>query len=249
MTEQSKANRNAWEDHAYEWWLQYNGPPAEAAASIVADPALRLRKFSAALGDLKGKRVLNLLGSNARKAVPMCLLGADVTVVDISESNARYARELADASGVSLSYEVADFLEWQPRPRTPKFDIAFFEGGILHYFDDLHVLFTKIHDCLSPSGRLVASDFHPFRKCLDADILPSLDYFDSDLHVGPVAYASQITGVDTSSLQNCLLRYWTLGEIVTAVAGSDFRIVGMNEIPKPSNPSVPGEFVIEAVAV
>jgi SAM-dependent methyltransferase len=248
MTEQSKANRNAWEDHAYEWWLQHNGPPAEAAAVMVANPARCLRRFSAALGDLRGNRVLNPLGSNARKAVPMCLLGADVTVVDFSEANAKYGRELADAAGVHLSYEVADFLDWQPQPDTSRFDIAFFEGGILHYFDDLDIFFTKIRDCLSPAGRLVASDFHPFRKCLDADILPSPDYFDTGLHAGPLAYASQITGVEAEDLQSCLLRYWTLGEIVTAVADSGFRIKGMTELPKPSNPGVPGEFVIEAEA-
>jgi len=248
MTRQSEANRTAWEDHAYEWWLQYNGPPTEAAARMAADPSLSLQKFSPFLGDLEGKRVVNPLGSNGRKAVPMCLLGAEVTVVDFSRANARYARELADAAGVRLSYEVADFLDWHCESDEAGFDLAFFEGGILHYFDNLDLFFARIRECLAPSGRLVASDFHPFRKCVDANILPSADYFDTDLHAGPVAYASQITGVDPADLDDCLLRYWTLGEIITAVARAGFRIEEMAELPRPDNPAVPGEFVIVAVA-
>jgi hypothetical protein len=34
-----------------------------------------------------------------------------------------------------------------------------------------------------------------------------------------------------------------------AIAAPDFGITRMTEIPKPSNPNLPGEFVIEAVAV
>ena len=48
-----------------------------------------------------GVRVANICGSCGKKAIPLALLGADVTVFDISEDNKRYAMETADAAGVS----------------------------------------------------------------------------------------------------------------------------------------------------
>lgn len=40
-------------------------------------------------------KIANPCGSNGRIAVPLALLGADVTIFDISEENKRYALELA----------------------------------------------------------------------------------------------------------------------------------------------------------
>ncbi len=79
----------------------------------------------------KGKRIINLLGSKGNKAVALALLGADVTVVDISASNAKYANELAEAADVSIEYVVSDVLHVQ---LSQSFDIVLLELGVLHYF-------------------------------------------------------------------------------------------------------------------
>ena len=54
------------------------------------------------------------MGSNGTKAVALALLGAEVTVVDVSPGNAKYAQELAAAAGVELQYEVCDVLHMPP---------------------------------------------------------------------------------------------------------------------------------------
>ena len=89
----------------------------------------------------KGKRIINLLGSKGNKGVALALLGSDVTVVDISASNAKYANELADAAGVSIQYVVSDVLNVQ---LSESFDIVLLELGVLHYFLDLKPLFQKL---------------------------------------------------------------------------------------------------------
>jgi len=62
----------------------------------------------------KGKKVVNLLGSNGTKAVAMALLGAEqAVVVDASPSNAAWGLQLAGAAGVGgrVRYVTSDVLE------------------------------------------------------------------------------------------------------------------------------------------
>ena len=64
--------------------------------------------------------------------MPLAVLGADVTVFDISEDNKRYAIELSDAAGVQIDYQVCDVLEIDMTQYGGAFDVVFFEGGVLH---------------------------------------------------------------------------------------------------------------------
>ena len=95
MNEQSATNKAAWEYRAYEFWIKRDGHPKEKAKEIRKDPRAGLKKHQALLENVEGKKIANLCGSNGRKAVPLALLGADVTVFDISKENEQYANELA----------------------------------------------------------------------------------------------------------------------------------------------------------
>ncbi len=110
---QSRMNEIAWSYRACEHWVRYSGPPDQAAAQMKNDPASFLRQDLQYLGDVEGKRVINLLGSNGRRAVPLALLGADVTVVDISPEGARYALELAEEVGGAI------VRAWSPGTQAP----------------------------------------------------------------------------------------------------------------------------------
>ncbi|MDB4895687.1 MAG: SAM-dependent methyltransferase, partial [Firmicutes bacterium] len=156
--EHSHTNEVAWNQSTYDAWVQRYGAPAEAAARIVRDPAGRLAPLNAYLGDVAGKRVINLLGSHGSKAVALALLGADAAVVDISPGNAVYARELAAAAGVSLRYVVSDVLALPDAELTGDYDIVLLELGILHYFVDLRPLARVVRQLLRPGGRLILQD-------------------------------------------------------------------------------------------
>lgn len=245
----SERNRTAWEHRAYDFWLQLNGTPEKAGADMKADPRKWLRRHLDLMGDVKGRSIVVPLGSNGRKAVPLAVLGARVTVIDISRENGRYAAELAAAAGVSLEYVVADYASCDLARMEGSFDIAYMEGGILHYFPDLGVPFGRTRKLLKAGGQLVLNDFHPMRKCLPEGTVPTGgDYFDAALHDAPVAYEDLLAGADKASMPKCLLRYWTMGEIVTAVAKAGFRIGMMRETPYLTKPKLPGDFTIAATA-
>lgn len=256
LKEQSQANKEAWSYRAYEFWSQKTGLPKEAAEDMKRAPEKRLRRFLKYLGPVQSKKIANLLGSNGRMAVPLAILGADVTIVDISEENRRYALELAEAAEVGLTYIVSDFLEWDSSSMDNSFDIAFLEGGILHYFLDLKEFANKIYGLLKLGGKLVLNDFHPFRKVLKVrDIFAEREdkleltgnYFENEVQVGEVAYEKFFSENEQKEFPKCLLRFWTMGEIITAFAAAGFVIESLEEGPRfDEHKSIPGEFTLVA---
>ena len=143
------------------------GLPADRAKKIVADPRGALKRHANYFDNNKGVRVANICGSCGKKAVPLAVLGADVTVFDISEDNKRYAVELADAAGVQIDYQVGDVLEIDMAKYGGTFDVVFMEGGVLHYFHDIEQFMGIMYGLLKPGGKLICSDFHPFSKVMD----------------------------------------------------------------------------------
>jgi ubiquinone/menaquinone biosynthesis C-methylase UbiE len=135
-------------------------------------------------------KIANPCGSNGRRAVALALLGAEVTVFDISEENKKYALELANCSQVELNYIVGDLYDVDMKSYENYFDMLYLEGGILHYFHDIDKLMETLFTMLKPNGKIVLNDFHPFRKVMIINYFKSTigDYFDDGIHQGDVAY-------------------------------------------------------------
>src|SRR5690606_12615160 len=132
VNEQSINNKQAWEYRAYEFWYKKDGSPMEKAKQILNNPIASLKKHQQYFDNIKGKKIANLCGSNGRRAVPLSLLGAEVTVFDISEENKRYALELASCANTSIEYVVGDIYDIDLNKYKGSFDILYLEGGILH---------------------------------------------------------------------------------------------------------------------
>lgn len=246
----NKLNEKAWNTGAYQAWLQRFGTPQEAAQKIKKDPLNRLGTAAKFIGaDLQHKKIINLLGSNGNKAVALALLGADVTIVDFSVENERYARELAQSAGVKLRYIQSDVLQLAPEERTGDYDIVFMEFGILHYFMDLTPLFAIVSQLLKTGGQLVLQDFHPVStkllssKGTTAKIRKHKvtgNYFDTALEEKEVSFSKFLPGAhgaDPTAVesQKVYLRNWTLGEIITAIAKHQLYIQCLEELPNQSS--------------
>lgn len=221
----SAINEKSWNTAAYEAWTNRHGAPEDYAKKIMEDPTREVAHYLPYIQSPKGKRIINLLGSKGNKAVALALLGSDLTVVDISASNAKYANELADAAGVSIQYVVSDVLNVQ---LSESFDIVLLELGVLHYFLDLKPLFQKIATLLKRDGMLILRDYHPvYTKLLGVDH-PSFqangNYFDEELIEDDVAYSILLTEAQKESLPKTTIRRWTLGEIITTLAEERFKI-------------------------
>lgn len=250
MQEQfARANKVAWETKAYQAWLLHHGTPNELAQKLKTDPTHPLRYWLKYIGNPSGKRVINLLGSHGMKAICFALLGADVTVVDISEENRLYASEVASAVGVHLNYICSDVLNIPDEEALGEFDVVLMEFGILHYFTDLSSIFSVVNRRLAPNGRLMLTDFHPFARTWMRTYnlpQPSGIYFDDAIKEGEVAFAKLLPEEERSELGKVLTRSWTLGEIIASVASQGLYIRTFEEIRSSQDPSFPEFYTLIA---
>ena len=146
-------NKNAWEYDAYNFWLQEAGFPSERAKKIKENPIKHLKRYAKYFDSYERKKIANICGSCGKKAVPLAVLGADVTVFDISKENKKYALELAECTGVSLEY-VLGVLEIDRNKYQNYFDVVFMEGGILHYFHDINKFMEMMYLLLKKDGKM-----------------------------------------------------------------------------------------------
>ncbi len=80
------------------WWVQ------DAAATL----PVRL------LGDMKGRRVLDLCAAPGGKTMQLTAAGAEVTALDISKPRMRRMRENLLRTRTSVKVVIADALDWEP---------------------------------------------------------------------------------------------------------------------------------------
>jgi SAM-dependent methyltransferase len=115
------------------------------------------------LGDLAGRRVLDLGCGSGENAVAMAEAGAEVTGLDISPKQIDRARGLAAARGVSIDFRCGDM-----------HDAAIWDGlrcdlilatYVLPYSRYLDTLLGHCRSALAPGGMLVAAMDHPLRAC------------------------------------------------------------------------------------
>ena len=248
MVNYSIQNKKAWEYSAYDFWVKEAGQPEDRSKKILENPEGQLRRYAGCFDTYKNIRVANICGSCGKKAVPLAVLGAEVTVFDISVDNQRYALELAKAAGATIDYQVCDVLEIDMKKYGGCFNVVFMEGGVLHYFHDIDQFMGIMHQLLKPGGKMICSDFHPFTKVMDALDLqqPTMSYFSTKVFEGEMAHARFYDGETRRQFPKCSYRKYTISEIINAVICAGFDLQKFDEHPSWANPSIPGEFTIIA---
>ena len=249
MKDYSRQNKEAWEFEAYEFWVKTSGPPSDRARKDVADPVRMLKWHADYFDRYEGVRIANICGSCGKKAIPLALLGAEVTIFDISEANKRYACETAEAAGVHIDFEVCDILEIDLNRYQNYFDVVFMEGGVLHYFHDIDAFMKMMHALLKPGGKMICSDFHPFTKIVDSLKLeqPSMNYFSTEIFEGEMAHARFYEEEIRRQMPRCMYRKYTISEILNSILRNGFCLKQFDEHPSWENEKLPGEFTAVAV--
>ena len=248
MNEYSLQHKKAWEFDAYGFWVNHEGTPEERARKDMEDPRGMLRKYAVYFDRFEGVRIANVCGSCGKKAIPLALLGADVTVFDISEDNKRYAMETAQAANVRIGFEVCDILEIDRAKYAGCFDVVFMEGGILHYFHDIDAFMQMMFLLLKPGGKMICSDFHPFTKIRDTLNLerPVMSYFSTEVYEGEMAHARFYDEETRKRIPKCSYRRYTVSEIINSIIRNGFVLKRFDEHPAWENESLPGEFTAVA---
>lgn len=244
----SEQNKKAWEYNAYDFWVDNSGKPSDRAKKDLKDPIKSLKKYAHYIDTYEGVKIANICGSCGKKAIPLSILGSEVTIFDISEDNKKYALEVADEANVDIDFIVGDVLEIDMGKYEKYFDMVFMEGGILHYFHDIDQFMKIMHQLLKPNGIMICSDFHPFQKI--ADILefeqPTMSYFSTDVFEGEMPHGKFLPDDIRKHMPLCSLRKYTISEIINGIIENGFVLNRFDEHPSWTNENLPGEFTIIA---
>ena len=111
------------------------------------------------IGEVAGKRVLDLGCGSGTYSVWFAQLGAQVAGLDVSQTMIELAFDRARRQGAQIDFRVADIRE--PLPfGDEEFDLIF-TGTALHYVDDLESTMKEAARVMKRDGSLVASVLHP----------------------------------------------------------------------------------------
>ena len=107
------------------------------------------------MGDLQGKRLLDIGAGLGESSVYFALQGAQVTMTDISPGMVQTGRELARRYGVEIEGVVSEAEALGVAAES--FDYVYIANTI-HHVRDRDALFQKIHRALKPGGRFYSYD-------------------------------------------------------------------------------------------
>jgi SAM-dependent methyltransferase len=200
------------------------------------------------LGELEGRSLVHLQCNSGGDSISLARLGATVTGVDLSDEAVSSARDLADKTGIRVTFERADVYDWlQTAARENRhFDVAFASYGVICWLPDLRDWACGIAGILNPGGRFVLVDFHPAADIFDRDWSQVNDYPSGgeplllEEGVGdyvaasgggltPAGFAEGVR--DFQNPEGCYLFRWGLGEVVTALAEAGLKITALEEYP------------------
>jgi 2-polyprenyl-3-methyl-5-hydroxy-6-metoxy-1,4-benzoquinol methylase len=172
-------NAEAWDQHSAAYQVEARLPTdvAQYGPDVPSEGDLRL------LGDIKGKRIVDLGCGGGQVCIAFARQGAIPTGIDFSTAQVEFARRLAESEGIKSEFRVGDLadLAWL---RSDSVD-AVFSAVALGYVEDLGRVFRQVHRVLKVGAPLVFSLPHPAQHMIDADaeqpLLVRRAYFDTSV--------------------------------------------------------------------
>lgn len=127
------------------------------------------------LGDLAGKRVLELGCGGGQCSVAFALRGAEVTGLDFAEGQLAFARNLAAEHGVEVDFRQQDVKDLSPFA-DDSLDIVF-SAFTLMYLEDRPAVFREVRRALKPGGIFAFSLDHPVFRKFDLETLTMVESY------------------------------------------------------------------------
>jgi SAM-dependent methyltransferase len=172
------------------------------------------------LGDLRGKRVLDLGCGTGSAAVAFAQQGAIVIALDSDDSGLAHARARAEEAEVKVEWRTGDLADLAFL-RAESIDATF--SAAVAEVDDAARLFRQVQRVLKPNAPFVFSYVHPMSLCVDSNGVLTRSYFDP----GPIDM--EIAGATIR------VHVRDIGDVFTELGRAGFRVDIIAE-PRPSTP-------------
>jgi 2-polyprenyl-3-methyl-5-hydroxy-6-metoxy-1,4-benzoquinol methylase len=177
------AQQAAWDELAD--WMHTNvvvpGDAVHYGPDVADERELRL------LGDVAGKRILDLGAGDGRNAVALARSGARVTALDPSARNLALGRALAEDADVRVEWRQGDVSELSFLPPA-SVDLVLSTGALAHV-DDLGRVFRAVHRVLRTEAPFVIAVPHPALRLVPGSARHGERYNDTapvPVTIGPV---------------------------------------------------------------
>ena len=174
------------------------------------------------LGDVAGRRVLEVGCGSAPCARYLARQGADVIAFDLSAGMLAHARAAAGRTGTAVPLVQADVCELPFRDRS--FDLAFSAFGGIPFVADSAGAMREVARVLRPGGRWVFSVTHPMRWAFPDDPGPAgltaiQSYFDRAPYVE----------VDEAGVPAYVEHHRTMGDRIREIVGAGLTLLDVLE--------------------
>jgi len=120
------------------------------------------------IGDVSGKRVLDLGSGNGKNAIALARQGAHVIAVDRSIAQLTRARKLAATTDVRVEWHECDASDLAFL-RADSIDLVL-AAGVLGEVEDIDRLFRQVHRVLRPGSPFVFSFDHPMALAVGREV-------------------------------------------------------------------------------
>ena len=141
------------------------------------------------MGDVRGKRVLEIGCGGGQNTIAVARRGAIATGIDLSDEQVKFARGLAKQEGVETTFLRRNVEKLSPIADASQ-DVVF-SARALEFVERMDRCLCEVARVLRPGGVLVFSIEHPFWYCLaDGDMRVESSYFE-----GPHSYQWVQTGL------------------------------------------------------
>ncbi len=159
-------------------------PNADRSSTVVDfGPGVAADVDRRLLGDVDGRRILELGCGQGHAAVRLARRGARVIAIDADVAQLRAARALAAEMEVTVEFHQAEPAELAFLA-ADHVDLAL-AVTTLSFVADLDRVFRQVHRVIGPGGHLVASVPHPAALCADPrDPTRTIQPWDTDGFVG-----------------------------------------------------------------
>lgn len=147
-----------------KWWNNYAKYYQET--SCLSTDTVQYGPFSSdenelnLLGDVKGKKILELGCGGGQCSVALARQGAKCTAIDFSEEQLRYAGVLVKKHNVSINFVLANIQNFN-KHINGKFDIVL-SVFAFQFVSDIDTCFHNVNKVLKKNGTFIFSFDHPF---------------------------------------------------------------------------------------